>query len=187
MKCWKLCMTRRIIIPGCCCNNIYKERVTPDYYHSIFPPFVWKLNLVIFGHLRLLMGDPLIPPLLLLTKILSLGAVAMKSTTKKVLQAITAPFSCHFLKMCNYYVFWQFWADLLIVNRQMDRQMDGQVDRQMDGRTEKPSYRYWRMNLKTEKQKNKKVKEGLSMELTKWPEMSSINKKSAPRRLNLLI
>ena len=41
------------------------------------------------------MGDPLIPPLLLLTKMLSLGAVAMKSTERKLLQAITTPFFRH--------------------------------------------------------------------------------------------
>ena len=44
-------------------------------------------------HLCLLMGDTLIPPLLLFTKMLPLGAVAMKSGKRKLLQAITTPFS----------------------------------------------------------------------------------------------
>ena len=59
------------IITGCCCNDIYGERATPDYYHSIPPSEAWKFNfwpfLAIFHHLCLLMGNPLIPPPLSLT------------------------------------------------------------------------------------------------------------------------
>ena len=41
------------------------------------------------------MGDPSIPPPLLLTKMLSLGAVAMIFMERELLQAITTPFSHH--------------------------------------------------------------------------------------------
>ena len=41
------------------------------------------------------MGNPLTPPLLLLTKILSLGAVAITATERKLLQVITIPSSHH--------------------------------------------------------------------------------------------
>ena len=49
--------------------------------------------LAIFHYLCLLMGNLFAPSLLLLTKMLSLGAVAMMSVKKKLLQAITTPFS----------------------------------------------------------------------------------------------
>ena len=32
------------VITGCCCNDIYNEKITPGYYHSIFLTFAWKLN-----------------------------------------------------------------------------------------------------------------------------------------------
>ena len=91
------------VITGCCCNDICKEKATPGYYHttsySIFLPFAWKFQFLVifdhFPHLCRLMGDPLIPLLLLLTKMLSLGAAAMKSTERKLLQAISTPFSRH--------------------------------------------------------------------------------------------
>ena len=41
------------------------------------------------------MGTPMTQSQLLLTKMLSLGAVAMKSTERKLLQAITTPFFRH--------------------------------------------------------------------------------------------
>ena len=48
------------IIKGCCCNDIYREKATPGYYHTLFPPFAWKFNfwsfLAIFGHF-----SPLVP------------------------------------------------------------------------------------------------------------------------------
>ena len=43
-------------------------------------------------HLCLHMGNPLTPSLFLLTKMLSLGAVAMISTEREIVQAITTPF-----------------------------------------------------------------------------------------------
>ena len=50
--------TNITIITGCCCNDIYGERATPDYYHSIPPSEAWKFNfwpfLAIFHHLCLL-------------------------------------------------------------------------------------------------------------------------------------
>ena len=41
------------------------------------------------------MGDPLTPPLLLLTKMLSLDTLAMIAMERKLLQAASTPFSCH--------------------------------------------------------------------------------------------
>ena len=74
------------VITGCCHNEIYGEKATPGYYNLIFLPFAWKFNfcpfLAIFHHLCLLMGNPLIAPLLLLTNTLSLGAFAMISTKR---------------------------------------------------------------------------------------------------------
>ena len=45
------------------------------------------------------MSDPLIPPPLLLTKLLSKGAVVMISMERKLLQAITTPFPAIYLKI----------------------------------------------------------------------------------------
>ena len=63
--------TNITIITGCCCNDIYGERATPDYYHSIPTSEAWKLNnwpfSAIFHDLSLLLGDPLIASLLLLS------------------------------------------------------------------------------------------------------------------------
>ena len=49
----------------------------------------------IFPHLCLLKGNPLTPPLLLLTEMLSLGAAAVTATERKLLQVITIPSSPH--------------------------------------------------------------------------------------------
>ena len=57
--------------------------------YSIFGHF-----LGIFYHFYLLKGNPLIQPLLLLTKLLSLRAVATISTEREQLQAITTPTIC---------------------------------------------------------------------------------------------
>ena len=69
----------KTIITGCCCNDIYGKRATPGYYNPIFPPYAsnsifghFWLFLTIFDHFCLLMGDPMIPPLLLFTKMLPL-------------------------------------------------------------------------------------------------------------------
>ena len=51
--------------------------------------------MTIFHHLRLLMGNPLIQPLFLLTTISSLGAIAMISVERKLLQAVTTPGCYH--------------------------------------------------------------------------------------------
>ena len=53
----------------------------------------------IFYHLYLLKGNPMIQPLPLFPKLLSLGAVAMISMEREQLQAITTPFSPICLKM----------------------------------------------------------------------------------------
>ena len=73
-----------------------------SYYRLLplhFPAICLKLNfwlyLAIFHHLCLLMGDLLITSPFLLTKMLTLGAVAVKSTKRKLPQAITTPFSHH--------------------------------------------------------------------------------------------
>ena len=58
--------------------------------NSIFGHF-WPF-LAIFHHLCQLVGHPLTPSPLLLTKMLSLGAVAMISTEKELLQAVTTAF-----------------------------------------------------------------------------------------------
>ena len=74
------------VITGSCSNEIYGKKATPGYFNPIFPSFAWKLNfrtfLAIFHYLCLLMGNPLIAPLLLLTNTLSLGAFAMISTKR---------------------------------------------------------------------------------------------------------
>ena len=73
---------------------ITAPQATPFFCHLPENFNFWSF-LAIFHHLCLLMGDPLIPPLLILTKILSLGAVAMKSTERKLLKAFTTPFHHH--------------------------------------------------------------------------------------------
>ena len=73
---------------------ITTPQATPFFCHLPKKFNFWSF-LTIFPHLCRLMGDPLIPLLLLLTKMLSLGAAAMKSTERKLLQAISTPFSRH--------------------------------------------------------------------------------------------
>ena len=51
--------------------------------------------LAILPYLCLFMGNPLTPPLLLLTKMLSLDTLAMIAMERKLLQAASTPFSCH--------------------------------------------------------------------------------------------
>ena len=61
-----------------------------------FPAICQKIEfLAICPHLCLHMGNPFTPFPLLLTKMLSLGAVAMKSPERKLLQVITTPFFRH--------------------------------------------------------------------------------------------
>ena len=61
-----------------------------------FPAICQKIEfLAICPHLCLHMGNPLTPSPLLLTKMLSLGAVAMIFMERELLQAITTPFSHH--------------------------------------------------------------------------------------------
>ena len=102
------------VITGCCCNDICKEKATSGYYHLIFPPFSWIFHvwpfLAVFHHLCLLVGDPLNPSSLLLTKMLSLGAVAMKSKKRKLLQAINTPFSHYFPENSIFWPFWPFFT-----------------------------------------------------------------------------
>ena len=62
------------------------------------------------NHLCLLMGDPSFPPLLSLSKMLSLGAVAMISIERELLQAITTPFLHHLPKNLFFCHFWLFFT-----------------------------------------------------------------------------
>ena len=95
-------------IIGCCCNDISKEKATPGYFHPIFPTFASKFNFWPFLTIcTCSRAPPLIQPLLLLTKLLSLGAVAMISKEREQLHAITTPFSRQLPE--NFY-FWSFLA-----------------------------------------------------------------------------
>ena len=102
------------VITRCCCNEIFKAKATTGYCHFIFPPFPWKFNfwpfLAIFHHLCLMVGNPLTPSPFLLTKMLPLGAVAMKSMKRKLLQAITTPFSHHSPDISIFGHFWPFFT-----------------------------------------------------------------------------
>ena len=73
--------------------------------------------MTIFHHLRLLMGNPLIQPLFLLTTLLSLGAVAMISAERKLLQAINAPFFRHLIEN---WIFGHIWPFVPIHGRPLD-------------------------------------------------------------------
>ena len=87
------------VITGCCCNSIYGEKAIPGCFHPIVPPSpaicLKNQFLAIYPHLRLLMGDPLTPPPLLLTKMLTLYAVTMIYTERKLFQAVSTRLSCH--------------------------------------------------------------------------------------------
>ena len=61
------------------------------------------------------MGNPLIPPPLLLTKMLSLGAIAMISTDRKLLKAVITPFSCHLPENKKTGHFWPFFHHLCLL------------------------------------------------------------------------
>ena len=109
-----LCLYWKKVFTGCCCNDICKEKATSGYLHPIFLPFARKFHfflfLAILHHLCLLEGNPFIPLPLLLTKLLSLGAVAMISANRKLLQAITTPFSHHSPDISIFGHFWPFLA-----------------------------------------------------------------------------
>ena len=81
------------VITRCCCNEIYGKKAAPGHYNPIFPPYAsnsifghfWP-SLTIFDHICTLMGNPMIPPLLLFTKMLPLGAVSMRSMERTPFQ-----------------------------------------------------------------------------------------------------
>ena len=119
-------------ITRCCCDEIFKANATTGYYHLILPHFPWKFNfwpfLAIFHHLCLMVGNPLTPSPFLLTKMLPLGAVAMKSMKRKLLQAITTPFSHHSPVISIFGHFWPFfticaclWATPWLLSAFMDK------------------------------------------------------------------
>ena len=96
------------VINRYCFNEIYGEGATLCHYHPIFPPFARNHFFCYCPHLCLHIGNPLTPSLLLLTKMLSLGAVAMISTEKEQLQTISTPFFHHmpqiqFLAIFDYF------------------------------------------------------------------------------------
>ena len=69
------------------------QAITTQFSHHL-------LENLIFSHFSpfvpaYIVGTPMTQSQLLLTKMLSLGAVAMKSGKRKLLQAITTPFSHH--------------------------------------------------------------------------------------------
>ena len=64
----------------------------------------------------LLKGEPLIPLPLLLTKMLSLNAVSIKSMERKLLQAINTKFSDHFPKTSIFWPFFPICASLCMGN-----------------------------------------------------------------------
>ena len=77
------------------------EEAIPGWFELHFPPtpaICLKIQfLAIYPHLRLLMGDPLTPPPLLLTKMLLLDAIAIIYMGKKLIQAVSTPLSRHLL------------------------------------------------------------------------------------------
>ena len=87
------------VITGCCCNNIYGEKAIPGCFHLIVlpsPAICLKIQFfAIYPHLRLFLGDPLTHPPLLLTKMLSLDAIAIIYTKRKLFQAVSTPLSRH--------------------------------------------------------------------------------------------
>ena len=87
------------VITGCCCNNTCREKVIPECFYPIFlpsPASCLKIQfLTIYPHLRQLMGNPLTPPSLLLTKMLPVDAIAIIYAMRKLVQAVSTPLSCH--------------------------------------------------------------------------------------------
>ena len=86
------------------------QAITTPFSHH----FPWKFNfwlfLAIYHHFCLCMGDPLILPPLSLTKMLSPGAVVMITMERKLLQAITTPFSHHLPENSIFGHFWPFFT-----------------------------------------------------------------------------
>ena len=87
------------VITGCYCNNIYREKAIPGCFHPIVSPspaICLKTQFFAnYPHLRLFLGNPLTLPPLLLTKMLSLDAIAIIYTKRKLFQAVSTPLSCH--------------------------------------------------------------------------------------------
>ena len=100
------------VITGCCCNNTYREKVIPECFYPIFlpsPASCLKIQfLTIYPHLRQLMGNPLTPPSLLLTKMLPVDAIAIIYTERKLFQALSTPLSRHLLPFACKFHFWPF-------------------------------------------------------------------------------
>ena len=91
----------------CCCNITYGEKTIPGCFYPIIlpsPAICLKIQFVaIYPHLRLLLVNPLIPLTLLLTKMLSLDAIAIIYTERKPFQAVSIPLSHHLLPLA-----WKF-------------------------------------------------------------------------------
>ena len=100
------------VITGCYCNNIYREKAILGCFHPIVspsPPICLKIPfLAIYPHLRLLKGDPLTPPPLLLTKMLSYDAIAIIYTERKQFRAVSTPLSPHLSPFAWEFNFWPF-------------------------------------------------------------------------------
>ena len=100
-------------ITGCCYNNLYREKAIPGSFHPIVPPspaICLKIPfLAIHPHLRLLMGNPLTPPPLLLTKMLLFEAIAIIYTDKKLFLVVSTPLFRHLLPFAWKFHFWPFY------------------------------------------------------------------------------
>ena len=86
------------VITGRCCNYIYREKAISSFFSPIVPPcpaICLKIQFFAFyPHLRLVVIALFTPPLLL-TKMLSLDAVVIIYTMRKLFQAVSTPLSCH--------------------------------------------------------------------------------------------
>ena len=100
------------VITGCCCNNLYGKKENPGCFYPFVPlsPTICLKNqfLAIYPHLRLLMGNPLTLPPLLLTKMSSLDIVAIIYTDRKGFQADSTPLSRHLPPFAWKFNFWPF-------------------------------------------------------------------------------
>ena len=90
-------------------RKLFQAIPTPLTIVSPSPAICLKIQFfAIYPHLRLLMGNPLTTPPLLLTKILSLDAVAILYMERKLFQAVSTPLSRHLLPFAWKNNFWPF-------------------------------------------------------------------------------
>ena len=105
-------------ITGCCCNIIYEEKAIAYCFHRFVPPsptICLKIQFLAFYPHLCLVKIALFTPPLLLTKMLSLDAVVIIYTMRKLFQTVSTLLSRHFPLFVSKLNFWPFFPNLCLL------------------------------------------------------------------------